>query len=118
MSEESKGPEKKKTVLGISENLEAVFAYALGWVTGLIFILIEKDSEYVRFHALQSVVTFLGLAVVSFGLMFIPFLGWIVSVLLWPLGFVLWLVLMFKAYKGERFKLPWVGDFVEKNLPK
>ncbi len=117
MSEETKGP-GKKTVLGISENLEAVLTYAVGWVTGIVFILIEKENDFVRFHALQSLVTFLGLAVVSFGLMIIPFLGPLISFLLWPLGFILWILLMVKAYQGERFKLPYVGDFVEKNLSK
>ena len=47
----------KKTVLGISENLEAVLCYALGWITGLIFLLLEKDNRFVRFHALQSLIT-------------------------------------------------------------
>ena len=49
---------------------------------------------------------------------FIPVLGILVNVLLWPLGVVLWIVLMVKAYKGERYKLPVIGDFVEQQLGK
>lgn len=111
-------PEKKKTILGISENLEALVAYLFGWVSGLIFFLLEKENAFVRFHALQSLVTFLGLAIVGFVAVFIPFLGALIAILLWPLGFVLWVVLMVKAYQGQRFKLPVVGDFCEKQLAR
>jgi len=110
--------ENKKTVLGVTENLEALFCYALGWISGLVFLLLEKENEFVRFHALQSLATFLGLLIVSIVIGFIPVLGILVNVLLWPIGVVLWIVLMIKAYKGERFKLPVVGDFVEQQLTK
>ncbi|MBU9889480.1 MAG: DUF4870 domain-containing protein [Candidatus Omnitrophica bacterium] len=108
--------ENKKTVLGVTENLEGLLCYALGWVTGIVFLLIEPTNAYVRFHALQSLVTFLGIFVVSLVLGFVPFLGVLVNVLLWPLQIILWILLMVKAYKGERYKLPVVGDFVEKQL--
>lgn len=107
---------KKKTVLGISENLEALLCYAVGWVSGLVFLLLERDSPFVRFHALQSLVTFLGLTVLGTVLSAIPVLGVLVVILLWPLSIVLWIVLMVKAYQGEKFKLPKIGDFVEQQL--
>ena len=94
--------ENKNTVLGVSENLEALLCYALGWVTGLIFLLIEPKNEFVRFHALQSLVTFLGLFIISSVIGFIPFLGILVGLVLWPLGLVLWIVLMVKSYKGPK----------------
>ena len=65
---------------------------------------------------MQSLATFLGLFIVSLVLGFIPFLGILINLLIWPLSVVLWIVLMVKAYKGERYKLPVVGDFVEKQL--
>jgi uncharacterized membrane protein len=110
--------ENKNTVLGVTENLEALFCYALGWVTGLIFLLLEQKNAFVRFHAMQSLVTFLGLFIVSAVIGFIPVLGLLVGLILWPLGIVLWIVLMVKAYKGEKYKLPVVGDFVEQQLGK
>lgn len=110
--------ENNKTVLGVTENLEALLCYAVGWVTGLIFLLVEKDNGYVRFHALQSLVTFGILHVASFVILVIPLLGVFVSFLIWLLSLALWIVLMIKAYQGERFKLPRIGDFVEQQLAK
>jgi uncharacterized membrane protein len=61
-------------------------------------------------------------SVVVFGLLFlvglVPLVGWMLSVVLVPLSFVLWLVLMWKAYQGETFKVPVLGDFAEKQLAK
>jgi uncharacterized membrane protein len=108
----------KKTVLGISENVEAVLAYAIGWLSGLFFLLLEKENRFVRFHALQSLVTFVVLSLAGAIVTVIPLLGILLSLLLWPLGVFLWIFLMVKAYQGEWFKVPAVGDFVEKQLSK
>jgi len=98
---------------GLPKNTAAALSYALGWLTGIVFLLIEKDS-FVRFHAAQSIVVF-GILTV---LVLIPVIGWIIAPLAWIVGFVLWLVLIFKAYQGEEFKLPWVGDLAKKLLGK
>lgn len=108
--------ENKNTVLGVTENLEALLCYVLGWITGLVFLFLEQKNAFVRFHAMQSLVTFLGLFLIAMVIGFIPVLGILINLLIWPLSVVLWIVLMIKAYKGERFKLPVVGDFVEKQL--
>lgn len=110
--------ENKNTVTGLTENLEALLCYALGWISGLLFLLLETKNAFVRFHALQSLTTFLGLFILSFVAGLIPILGLLVNVLLFPLGVILWIILMVKAYKGERFKLPVIGDFVEQQLNK
>ena len=110
--------ENKNTVLGVTENLEGLLCYALGWVTGLVFLLVEQKNMFVRFHALQSLVTFLALFIITAVIGFIPVLGILAGLIFWPLGVVLWIVLMIKAYKGERYKLPVIGDFVEKQLGK
>ena len=110
--------ENKDTVLGVTENLEGLLCYALGWVTGLVFLLLEQKNAFVRFHALQSLVTFLGLFIITLVIGFVPVLGVLVNLLLWLLSIALWIVLMVKAYKGERYKLPVVGDFVEQQLSK
>ncbi|MFQ5574699.1 MAG: DUF4870 domain-containing protein [Terriglobia bacterium] len=102
----------------------SLLCYLFGWVSGLIFFLIEKDDKDVRFHALQSIlvnaavfVILIAYAIVGALLAFVG-LG-VISMLLYPvllLGFfVLWIVLMVKAYGGERWKLPVVGDIAERN---
>lgn len=105
---------EQKTALGFTENFEAMLCYVLGWLTGLIFFLVEKDNKFVRFHAMQSLITFLGLFVVESVLAVIPLIGWIVGLLLIPATVILWIVLMVKAYQGEMFKLPIAGDMAEK----
>lgn len=105
--------EKKATSTGLSPNTAAALSYVLGWLTGIIFFLLEKD-KFVRFHAMQSIVTFGLLTIISF----VPIIGWVLAPFLMIVGFVLWLVLIFKAYQGERFKLPVIGDFAEKQLER
>ncbi|ADQ14934.1 DUF4870 domain-containing protein [Halanaerobium hydrogeniformans] len=109
---------EKNTVLGIDENLEALLCYVLGWITGIVFLFLEKENEYVRFHAMQSLVTFLALFVITIVIGWIPILGWLVSFLISILGLVLWLILMVKAYQGQLYKLPYAGDFAEEQLSK
>ena len=102
-----------KTGTGLPTNTAAALSYVLGWLTGIVFLLIEKDP-FVRFHAMQSIITF-GLLTV---LTFVPIIGWMLSPFLAIIGFVLWLVLIFKAYQGEEFKLPVIGDFAKKQVSK
>ncbi len=104
---------KDNTSLGLNENVEALLCYVLGWLTGIIFLLLEKKNRFVRFHAMQSLVVFLALFVISLVVEFIPIVGPLLSILILPVSLVLWVLLMFKAYQGERYKLPWIGDFAE-----
>jgi len=98
---------------GLPKNTAAALSYVLGWLTGIVFLLIEKDP-FVRFHAAQSVVTFGILTILTL----IPVIGWVLSPLILIVGFVLWLVLIYKAYQGEEFKLPWMGNLARKLLGK
>ncbi|MFZ5366096.1 MAG: DUF4870 domain-containing protein [Patescibacteria group bacterium] len=102
-----------KTGTGLPTNTAAALSYVLGWLTGIVFLLIEKDP-FVRFHAMQSIITFGLLTVLSF----VPIVGWMLSPFLMIIGFILWLVLIFKAYQGEKFKVPVIGDFAEKQVEK
>ena len=105
----------------LEPNVAGLLCYLVGWITGLIFILIEKENKFVRFHAMQSIVTFGALTVISIVLSIlqliptVDILFWILQIIAGILGFVLWIVLMVKAYQGERFKLPVAGDIAEKN---
>jgi uncharacterized membrane protein len=105
-----------KTSTGMNPNVAAMLCYLAGWITGLIFFLIEKDNRFVRFHALQSLITFGGLTVLFIFLGFIPLIGWMLFPVLAILQLVLWILLMVKAYQGEQFKLPVIGDLAEKNI--
>ena len=103
-----------KSSTGMNENLAALLSYVLGFITGIRFFVIEKESKFVKFHAMQSILVSAALMVLSFVLGFIPFIGWIALILLGPVSFVLWILLMVKAYKYVWFKLPVVGDIAEK----
>lgn len=108
---------QNQTSLGLDENTEGFLCYLFGWVTGLIFLLLEKNSKFVKFHAIQSLVASLALFVLIMGSNLIPG-GFFISMAVGPLTFILWIVLMVKAYKGEWFKLPIVGDIAEKQVNK
>ena len=110
---------------GLSENVAALLSYVLGWLTGLIFLLIDK-RPFVRFHAAQSLVTFGGLHIARiilgavFGFGWWAYGGWvnvgIGALLVGVVGLVslvLWIVCMVKAYQGQRFKVPIAGDIAE-----
>jgi uncharacterized membrane protein len=104
----------EKTAGGLDENIAGALAYALGWITGAVFLLVEPRNKFVRFHALQSVIVFGALSVAWFVAMAIPFLGWLIALVVIPwVSVVLWLLLMFRAYRGERFKLAFVGEIAD-----
>lgn len=103
-----------KSVSGLDENLAGALAYALGWITGLFFLVTESSNRFVRFHAFQSVILFGGLSIAWLVSMSIPPIGWFLAfVVIPPVSAVLWLLLMFKAYQGERFKVPFAGEIAE-----
>ena len=103
-----------KTSMNLEENIAGLLCYVLGWVTGIVFLVLEKENKFVRFHAFQSLLTFLPLSLLTGILRWIPFFGWLLAGLVGILTLILWLILMFKAYGGERYKLPVVGDIAEK----
>jgi uncharacterized membrane protein len=118
INEEESNQGKNKTSTGLEENVAGLLCYVVGFITGLIFLLIEKDNHFIRFHALQSIIVFATLFVLNFVLSFIPFLGLAMTALLAPLSLVLWIVLMIQAYQGKLFKLPVIGDITEEQLKK
>jgi len=103
-----------KCSTGMQPNIAALLSYVLGFVSGIIFLVIEKENKFVRFHALQSIMTFGFFFVVQWILGFIPLIGWVLIPVVAIAGLIIWILQMVKAYKGEWFKLPWIGDFAEK----
>ena len=103
----------EKTSSGLDANVAAALSYLVGFVSGLIFLLVEKDNKFVRFHAMQSTLFFIGIVIIDVLLrVLVPILGALVVIfLLIPLSAIVWLVMMYKAYQGEDYKLPLVGQW-------
>ena len=108
----------EKTGMGLEQNVAGLLCYVAGWVTGLIFFLLEKDNKFVRFHAMQSIVVSAALMILGFVLGIILMVAPLLAILIWPLFWllcvVLWILFMVKAYQGKWFKVPWAGNFAEK----
>ena len=104
-----------KSSTGMQPNVAALLSYLAGIITGVIFILLEKENKFVRFHAMQSIFTFGFFLVANVALGFVPAMGWSLMPILGVLQLVVWIILMIKAYQGEKFKLPVIGDIAEKN---
>ena len=102
------------------EKQKAALSYLLGPITGIFFLLREKENSYIRFHAMQSTLVIGTILLVNMVLGIVPILGPIIVILLsLPISgvtLVLILFLMYKAYIGEKFKLPYFGDLAEKQL--
>jgi uncharacterized membrane protein len=123
-------PEKKKTSMGMEENIASLLAYLFGIISGLIFYFGEKENKTVRFHALQSIlwfVVFIAVYIVFsiLGGIFLAIGAWglwsvfgIINTILWLVWFGITVFLMVKAYTGGKVKLPIIGDFAEKQVNK
>jgi uncharacterized membrane protein len=122
----------EKATFGLDENVASAACYVLGWVTGIIFFVMEKDNKTVRFHAMQSILTFLPLMILVWIIGFVvtmmtigagvygavgiwAILG-LVMTLIWIVMLLLWLFLMYKAYQGEKFLVPIVGAIAESQV--
>jgi len=112
--EETKTPEPIKTSSGLQQNVAGLLCYLAWWVTGIIFLVIEKENKFIRFHAWQSIFTFVAFTIIEIILMFIPLVGWIIGWIVWILAIVLWVICMVQAYQGKKFKLPIVGNIAER----
>jgi uncharacterized membrane protein len=127
-----------KSSTGLDENVAALLAYVATWVSGLIFFLIEKESRFVRFHAMQAILLGAAFIVVWILMWFLWVFGFFVSAMIsdvlgWIVGMVLTLLFavvgigffigfvmcLIKAYQKQYFKLPVLGNLAEKfSMPK
>ena len=122
-----------KSSTGLDENVAALLSYVFGWISGLIFFLIEKDSRLVRFHGMQSLLFNILVIIVAIVLWVIAFVVLIVSTqlpgivgslvslvatLIWVVFFIgvliAWVLCLVKAYQSQYFKLPIIGNLAEK----
>ena len=113
-----------KSVFDLDEKIAGLLSYALGFISGIFFYVMERENKFVRFHALQSTVWFLALCVVQFILGLLtgfPVLGILFRFLNGAVGLfcaVSWVYLMYMAYKGAEFKIPILGDVVWNQIHK
>jgi len=112
---------------GMEENLAAALCYVFGLLTGVLFLVLApyNQNRVIRFHAFQSIflhvasiAVFIALAIMIGILHLIPFVGTFLGLILYPITgfglFILWLMLMYKAYNKERWVLPIIGELAEK----
>ncbi len=96
--------------------LWAALCYVFPILLGIIVMLTDKKNDkFVLFHAWQSLVGWIGLWVV---LIIVGFVTFGLGFLCWPIAWIVSLYFAWKAYQGEKFKLPVVGDFAEKQVAK
>jgi uncharacterized membrane protein len=114
----SQAEPKKKTSSGLEENLAGALCYVFGFITGIIFLVIEKENKFVRYHAMHSIMISIVYFALSIVLGMIPILGWVLGLLLMPVAFVVWVMCLYKAYQGKWFELPWIGKFAREQVEK
>lgn len=126
-----------QTSIGLQPNIAGLLCYAAWWITGIIFLVIEKKSQFVKFHAWQSIMTFgiltgvliiisilgaivsaIAVSTFSFGLLQFALVGHVVSIIVGLLTVGLWIALMVLTYSGKMWKLPWIGNWAEKRASK
>ncbi len=105
-----------KTSTGLQPNVAGLLCYLGWWITGIIFIIIEKENQLVRFHAVQSIIFFGAVTIVNIILSFIPVIGWILAWVIWVIAIIMWIILMIKAYQGQKYKVPIAGNIAEQQL--
>jgi len=130
-------PPAQQTGTGMDPKIAAAISYI--WIVGLVFYFIEKDNKFIRFHAMQSILFGIANTVIMIVLMFVGFIltfafgiggamvggaiGSLVSMLVWLVWLLFWLIAMalliglvyaaVKAYQGQKFKLPIIGNMAE-----
>jgi uncharacterized membrane protein len=102
--------ESSGTSTGLQENVAGLLCYVLGWVTGIVFLILEANNKTIRFHAFQSILVFAILTVIDIAF------GWIfiLGPLIWAVTFIVWILLIVMAAQGKKYKLPWAGNLAEK----
>lgn len=112
---------------GLSPNVAGALAYLLGPLTGILFLVLEKENRFVRFHAAQSVVVgiamvalYIVLTILNSILAVVPIIGWIIGILLTLVvglgSFVLWLLLMFQAFQGREWEVPGLAPYARRMI--
>jgi uncharacterized membrane protein len=85
-------------------------------IPAIVFLLLEpyNRNRFIRFHSFQCIFLCIGLVAIHIVLLAVPIIGWAISIFVNLGSLVLWIVLLLKAYQGQKFKLPVIGDLAEK----
>ena len=118
MESTTKQPMAASGGTGLDSNLAGALAYLMGFITGIIFLLVEKEDKFVRFHAMQSIIVFGAIFISATVINIIPLLGQLISVLISLGSVVLWIMLMVKAYQGEEWEVPFLGKIAREQVQK
>jgi uncharacterized membrane protein len=115
---------------GMTANVAGLLCYVAGWITGIIFVVLEKKSKFVKFHAWQSIITFGALTVVqiilsilgAIAVSLLSFGLWnfahVLGIIVWVITVGLWIALILLAYQGKMWKVPLAGNWAEKQANK
>jgi len=109
-------PDAMRSSTGLEVNIAGLLCYLIPFLSGLLFLLLEKNSRFVKFHAMQAVLTFGTLFAAYYIADLIPLIDGLIRFLIRVSGFVLWILLMVKAYGKEWYRLPFVGEMAEKHI--
>ena len=124
-NQENQNQENQKTSMGLDPNIAGLLCYFTGGIAGVVFLVIEKENKFIKFHALQSIMlicTFIAVSIAYSILTLIPFIGsifiileFIIDFLFWAAYLVVTIILMVKSYNNEEYKLPVIGDIASKH---
>jgi uncharacterized membrane protein len=103
---------------GLADNVAGALAYVT-LIPAIVFLLVDpyKTNKFVRFHSFQNIFFAVAMAILWVPLimvMMVPYIGWLISFAVWVGAVVVWVMMVVKAYQGQKFKLPILGDFAEK----
>lgn len=114
---------------GLAPNVASLLCYVCTFVTGIVFLVLEKNNKEVRFHAWQAI--FFGVAVLGIQIIisvmgavlgaisyYLAILPTILTPLVWLLFFIFWVICLIKAYNGEHYHLPIIGPLAENQANK
>jgi uncharacterized membrane protein len=107
-------PKTEPVTINLEPNIAGLLCYVLGWISGIVFLILEQKNRFVRFHAIQSIIVFGSLSLTGTILSHIPLVGGFFGAVIGILAFILWIVLMVKAYHNQFYKVPLAGDLAER----
>ena len=118
MTENKENKSSKYT--NLEPNIAAGLSYVISPITGIIFLVLEKEDKFVRFHAFQSILFGIAFSVAWFiaSALAVLLIGFILMPLLSIGGLVLYLMLIWKAYNGEMYELPYLGKIAKEQINK
>jgi uncharacterized membrane protein len=117
-AEERRRQERRRaraaSTLDLEPNVAGLLCYVAGWISGIVFLLLEQKNNFVRFHAVQSIIVFGVLNLAGSILGSIPFIKLFFGPLIGVIFLVLWILLMVQAYHYQRYRVPWAGDLADR----